>query len=869
MKKFGILLIALVPLLCGMSAHAEDCMKISQNGIVKQAKDIGAGKGISFTLPEFEDDNFYIYASELAVFEKKEDESEWHIYKDSNGNESKRIYKENLNSLNIQADFGDFSDYRERAKYKIGYRYYVSSIYDLSEVCIAGEDKKEGWRLIGEEDSTTASDDGFVFYINNAPTVELESIEYYIHTTDGLSVMSLSEENLSTVYLPKDAFKNGVKLNLYTEDFDKEDILSVSYVLKNKSTDEIICQSAVDGSSVIYADTDAEKLQIQFTVRDNFGAYGKTKWYDINIDNESAKVIEEFDDKGFSVKGLYIFSDFIIDDNEAERMISGVVSADIERNDGFLERTILTHEGNGRYRLHVKMTSDGSYKITLHMFDSSGNESSHVFYQRLDNTKPTYKMLTSADDTNATDYKRWMNVSKNMIVQAEDELSGVSKIKVYEDGKSKDMFFNENNQELFRISCPITTVKTGKIRYHGYIYDNAKELDMNNNTVKELSVGNSVTFSNYVWIDKTPPEISISHNENEWFDKSYTVEAEFNDYPSSAGVEDASGVKSKQYALTHTDVTPDIWIAYTNPIEFPEGGVYYLHLKATDYAGNETVITTKIKINEKLEIAGNVVPTDGYMHTIYYSEDKFYVVKNTAYNTNYHFYVEEKDTDDVIRCDIKLINEDDNSIYSEASSISLPNGKITRDVVFNALYTDSENKKLPDGLYTMYITLTEIKSDGEEIITYNDAEACEVVIKRTVPPAPIIDVSGNNVAIEYPEETLAASLNTPKIKERYKREYKAVKSGQSSTNVYKTYEAPFEADDFIVTALYTDIAGNISSAVKRVFKDDFADRENDIDALTDGNNAAVEESRPANVYYVGIRREKQKGINSDIFKFIN
>lgn len=869
MKKFGILLIALVPLLCGMSAHAEDCMKISQNGIVKQAKDIGAGKGISFTLPEFEDDNFYIYASELAVFEKKEDESEWHIYKDSNGNESKRIYKENLNSLNIQADFGDFSDYRERAKYKIGYRYYVRSVYDLSEICIAGEDKKDGWRLIGEEDSIAASETGFAFYKNEAPAVELNSIEYYIHTPEGLSIMSLSEENISTAYLPKDAFKNGVKFNLYAEDFDREDILSVSYVLKNKGTDEIICQSAADGSGVIYSNTDAEKLQIQFTVRDNFGAYGKTKWYDINIDNESAKVIEEFDDKGFSVKGLYIFSDFIIDDNSEERMTSGVVSADIERNNEFFGKTILIHEGNGKYRLYVKMTSDGNYKITLHMFDSSGNESSHVFYQRLDNTKPTYKMLTSADDTNATDYKRWMNVSKNMIVQTEDELSGIGKIKVYEDGKSKDMFFNENNQELFRISCPITIVKTGKIRYHGYIYDNAKELDINNNTVKELSDGNIVTFSDYVWLDKTPPEISISHNENEWFDKSYTVEAEFNDYPSSAGVEDASGVKSKQYALTHSDTAPDMWIAYTNPIEFPEGGVYYLHLKATDYAGNETIATTKININEKLETAGNVVPTDGYMHTIYYSEDKFYVVKNTAYNTNYHFYVEEKDTDDVIRCDIKLINEDDNSICSQASSTVLPNGEILRDVVFNVLYTDSENKKLPDGLYTMYITLTEIKSDGEEIITYNDAEACEVVIKRNAPPTPIINVSGNTVSIEYPEETLEESLNIDKIKERYKREYKAVKSGQSSTNVYKTYEAPFEADDFIVTALYTDIAGNISTAVKRVFKDSSAVGENDIDAVTDGDNAAVEESRAANVYYVGIRREKQKGINSDIFKFIN
>ena len=51
-----------------------DTMKISMSGDTIRAKDIGTGKGITFTLPELENDDFYIYAIELGVFEKQYEE---------------------------------------------------------------------------------------------------------------------------------------------------------------------------------------------------------------------------------------------------------------------------------------------------------------------------------------------------------------------------------------------------------------------------------------------------------------------------------------------------------------------------------------------------------------------------------------------------------------------------------------------------------------------------------------------------------------------------------------------------------------------------------------------------------------------------
>ena len=71
-----------------------------------------------------------------------------------------------------------------------------------------------------------------------------------------------------------------------------------------------------------------------------------------------------------------------------------------------------------------------------------------------------------------------------------------------------------------------------------------------------------------------------------------------------------------------------------------------------------------------------------------------------------------------------------------------------------------------------------------------------------------------------------------------------------------------------VTALYTDIAGNISVANMRIENTDSADDEK-LDAVINGNNAVVEEARVANTYYIGIRRDKQKGINKNIFVFMD
>ena len=204
-----------------------------------------------------------------------------------------------------------------------------------------------------------------------------------------------------------------------------------------------------------------------------------------------------------------------------------------------------------------------------------------------------------------------------------------------------------------------------------------------------------------------------------------------------------------------------------------------------------------------------------------------------------------------------------------AESENVPDGNTQRDIGFSMAYLNGELAELPDGVYDMFITVSEVKNDGEEVVTHENIQDCEVVIKRNSPPTPIISVNAGKVKIEYPNEPLSGSLNSEVIKSHYKYQYKALKDGDASTNSYKTYTGEFDADDFIVTALYTDIAGNTSVATMRIYKDESGGGSDDDDIITDGDTITVEESRTADVYYIGVRRNKNHGINNDVFDFLN
>lgn len=837
-------------------------MKISLNGEAKQAKDIGTGKGISFTLPDLAENKFLICAIELSIFEKKATEENYMAF-----GESKMI--DNPTTLNISVDFGDTSRFAEKAKYKIAYRYHVKNVDDMSKIVIAGEDIKDGWRLIGEVNPQNSSDNGFTFYKNAAPTVNVTGISFVGETISGTQAITYTPEQLKTMCLPANALTNGITVQYTADDYDVEDAVRMEYKLIDIIENTVVSEGDLPEDNRIAVATDAQYFSLVLNAADNWGAKSDEQEINIMIDYEPPAVISEFLDCGRVLRGRNLYSKFTIMDDRNDALTSGNVYYSIRKGDSLIDSNIrLSNNANGEYTVDRTNMADGVYEIELTLFDKSYNKSTHKLMQTLDNTSPTVTFASQSDSPSATLYSTWINESKKIIFIATDAFAGVKKINTYLDNSYLNSTVSETAQSPYTFSYNVTSAKTGMLYYYFYVYDDAVTINKSTNSVNLSASGNSCFVSKYVWLDKTPPSVSIDTDENAWYEAPFTIYADIYDYPSASSVSDNSGVKTKQYEVTETELPSGDWQVYSSGVTFYSGGVFYLHIKAKDYAGNETIETKRIKVNSPAEITSEVKPTDDSRHTIYSEKTGLYVIKNTAYATKYHFAVRDKDINDTIKTDIVIVSNDNSGIKATATSETVPNNSETREVVFNLPYAKSDGSALPDGVYTMSVSLTEVKNDGSQLITTSNAAICEIVIKRNAPPTPVISAADGFVEITYPVETLAGSLNRNDIRAMYKREYKAVKDGVPSTNAYKTYNGAFGADDIVVTALYTDPAGNISTSSQRIFKTPDGVPPGSI--ITDGNTVTVEESRAANVYYIGTRRDKQKGLDDDIcFGFMN
>ena len=877
MKKLFFVLMFIVCFCVITTAFADnvDIVKISMNDTVKRAKEIMSGNGIEFSLPDLNDNKFMIDSIELAVFERTADSSIWRIYKNNAGVESKKRLIENPASLNFQVDFGNTADLRENAKYKIGYRYHVKSLDDFSKTVIAGQDIKDGWRLVGENSPSVATDSGFTFYKNAVPTIQINSISYDTETINGIQSVTSTADQLAAVWLPADVLSEGLTVNYTASDYDTEDSLTIGYKLVDAIENSIVSEGFLSSANRITSDCNTEYAKLILTVFDNWGAVSEGTPVILRIDKEAPEVISQFNNLGKALRGRNLYSKFKINDGQNEALSSGNVHYTIRKGTTVLYNNVrLPDNANGEYTVDITGMADGVYEIELTMFDKAYNKTVHTLFQTLDNTAPIVRFLTPNENSDATLYSIWMNESKKIIFEVEDEYAGMTRYSAYLDN-AFHRSVSYGAAALFRtLSFDVTTSKTGKLYYYMYVYDDARTVDKTNNSASTATSGNSRFISFYVWLDKTNPTVTINADETVWYGVPKTVTADFYDYPSLPGVVDNSGVTTKLYCVTENDTPSDDWLTYpSNGVTFSNGGVYYLHVKAIDYAGNETIETKKIKINTPLEIINSVTPTDDYWHTIYNHADSLYIIKNTAYNTKYHFMVRERDISDLVRTDVRLVSKDNPEIYGSTSVDTAENGTDLRDIVFNMAYTKEDGSPLPDGAYTMYLTVSEVKNDGTALINHQNVSACEIVIKRNSPPVPEILVSdvsgGKRVTISYPNETLANSLNSSYIKALYKREYKAVYDGETDTNRYLDYTAAISpiTKPCIITAVYTDPAGNISTATKRIDVSDIPDTSS-ITVKQDGNTVTVEESRPATVYYVNTRRDKQSGINIGVFHFL-
>lgn len=848
---------ACLPFIYGMTASA-DTMKVSQDGTVS------ATGSIDFILPQLDSDEFYISGIELAVFEKGEEDEEWHIYLDDEDRQTKKQYIKNPDSLHISADLGDSAEYRDHAKYKAAYRYYVTSKLDASKITVAGKDAKDGWRLIGEDDPETASNSGFAFYKNSAPEIEITGISYFVNTYQGNKLKRADVSELENMDLPCDALKKGITPKIEASDYDSEDTLTFRYLLRDESTELVFSQGAFSEDVPVKTEEVKDRIQLKVIAEDGYGGMGESDWITLNIDTAIPYIETEFDDKGYTVKGNTLFSDFAVADNN-RKMTDGEIYAKVYKDGKIVFEKLTEKRVNGIYRLEQDNLSSGEYEVRLYIYGSSGNAAEHTFYQTLDSDAPGMYFIPETENPNSTKYSAWQNISKKIILRADDNTAGIGSMDVKLNGAPDGVETLNSIQPSCLFAHDVTNTKTGKLRYSISVHDRAKELDRTNNTVKANSQGNVNTQVKEVWLDKKAPDIQVSDLSG-WQNAPLDINAVFADNESSPGAGDNSGIREKLYAVCEKDAQPQIWETYYGGITISEGGVYDVYFKASDNAGNTRQEKLTVKVNNPSVISGAMKPLDSYRHTIYYSSGTLFVIKTTAYNTKFSYELYDKDRDDEIKTEICLKNRDDESVFTNISVQAPPDGSEQREIVLGLQYT-KEGAALPDGVYDVLADITEVKQGGREVKTHVGETIGTIVIKRSAPPSPVISVSDGFIEIAYPEETMAQSLNLPELLSLCKRQYKTVKDAGGGTNGYLPYAGKFAVEKMTVTAVYTDIAGNSSTASRHITVADTPGG-TPTEAGEDGESAVAEESRAANVYYIGTRRTANSGINTDIFKFI-
>ncbi|RXZ79442.1 hypothetical protein EBB07_22970 [Paenibacillaceae bacterium] len=125
------------------------------------------------------------------------------------------------------------------------------------------------------------------------------------------------------------------------------------------------------------------------------------------------------------------------------------------------------------------------------------------------------------------------------------------------------------------------------------------------------SVGNTIFDERTVKIDKTAPAVSFEPSGNETVSTSAVSKTTVSDDGSNV---DASSLK---YAWTKDSSTPSTgWISFVNEAVLAKSGVdgdWYLHIKASDIAGNETsAVSGRFRLTQQTE--NGTGPGVGYVH---------------------------------------------------------------------------------------------------------------------------------------------------------------------------------------------------------------------------------------------------------------
>ena len=221
---------------------------------------------------------------------------------------------------------------------------------------------------------------------------------------------------------------------------------------------------------------------------------------------------------------------------------------------------------------------DGKHTISVNAVDNAGNTANLSASINVDTTPPT--QLLALQGTSGQN--GWYVSNVQASVQATDVTSGVASSTISDNGGAAQTGTVMLSEGIHHLQF-ITT-------------DNA---------------GNSVTASQTVQVDTTPPSVSLSMNgtkgSNNWLVSNAQV--------SFAGNDSTSGL-----ALLEYNVDGAGWQTYSAPITITDG-VHTVQGRATDYAGNQSQTSTQISVDtvrptQSLTLQGTSGKNDWYVSDV-------------------------------------------------------------------------------------------------------------------------------------------------------------------------------------------------------------------------------------------------------------
>ncbi len=874
-KKIFPMIIFLLLVCCLPAAADDSSFVIGMNGSVKKAAETASGnQGVTVSLNPNEDTSLWrVYAVELAVF--AEDSGVYKQYKPIQVIKSKN----GSIGLNITVDFGAASDYEYGKKYKLACRYTYQNVADETVFTVPGQDKKEGWRLIGESNPCVPSDMGFYFIlVNNDFAMEITSLKFY---RSGFGYITADKTALSGPSL----WLGLAAANDCTISYTAENPIALaSYQVQNHSGTNVTSGSiGASGSGKMAAfsyDTSGEVLTLTLTLTD---IYGNTKSDSLsfNFDSKNPIATESpnydlsipINDKTFYERwkfseedGIPISADDVITNYKGSRFSGKVITTDAKGIKSTF-KNVSSFLSGGVLVMDYTVPDEACSAIAedIYIYDRAGNYLTlsgtvHTY----DNTPPSGKI---SDYSNAP--KHWTNADDFGVETEFTDNAGMNNVVGISPSGTKITSSTEYIVSgAIRNTFFFTETDTGKLTYSFEGSDISRPTDKAANA--QDFDGQPLKGYTYfeLWIDRTNPKIVIGVHEGEEIQVPFNLAISALDTESAYGKGDSSGVKKLEYCLTN-DGSADSWVSIGTSggnAELTDTDKRYLSVRATDYAGNVTTENMVLSLtvpNEEASIDSFSI-IDRYRYTIANETVNeglpVYVVSPSAYSAKYCIDINDADPSDKYMLTVQLINIDNPALKSKTMKHSF-DGKGRNE--FSVSYTSSGGK-LPDGLYEVRGWLTEIKPGGQSISTIENLKFGEIAIKRSPCAEWEYSASDGSVRWKLDHSHLNGGLNRNYLLALEKDKYKITgESYQDAVLLPSGYFGVDISQSTTLTLLHTDFAGNESVLSKYAEKSD-----NTTGSLgTAGADATESRSRVATTYYIGTRRAKTAGVDNSKLTF--